>query len=250
MKNLSKVTLCAIMLLAVSGCKSNKEQSPTRITSSPNSTLTFKTNGEIKSILEDKGWKGKCSADHCYIEKGTTQVSKGDNYSEIKKATSLSDDEVNGFLEWMENKKNKGWLQDDEWASKKDKEELEKMNSENEATEDDDSESIKPSTSEQETQESVSLGKRNALKTAELYLNTMAFSYSGLIKQLEYENYTTEEATYAADNCGADWNEQAAKSAKNYLNTMSFSKQGLIDQLIYEGFTQAQAEYGVSTVGY
>ena len=81
-------------------------------------------------------------------------------------------------------------------------------------------------------------------------MDTTAFSYSGLIEQLEYEKYTTEEATYAADNCDADWNEQAAKSAKNYLDTMAFSKQDLIDQLIYEGFTQAQAEYGVSKAGY
>ena len=78
----------------------------------------------------------------------------------------------------------------------------------------------------------------------------MAFSYSGLISQLEFEGYTTEEATYAADNCGADWKEQAAKKAKNYLDTMSFSRQGLIDQLEFEGFTSEQAVYGVTQNGY
>ena len=93
-------------------------------------------------------------------------------------------------------------------------------------------------------------GQQNALRSAANYLNTMAFSKSGLIDQLEYEGYSTEEATYAVENCGADWNEQAAKSAQNYINTMSFSRSGLIDQLIYEGFTQEQAEYGVSAVGY
>ena len=93
-------------------------------------------------------------------------------------------------------------------------------------------------------------GQQNALGSAANYLNTMAFSKSGLIDQLEYEGYSTEEATYAVENCGADWNEQAAKSAQNYINTMSFSRSGLIDQLIYEGFTQEQAEYGVSAVGY
>ena len=78
----------------------------------------------------------------------------------------------------------------------------------------------------------------------------MAFSHDGLIKQLEYEGYSTEDATYAADHCGADWNEQAAKSAKNYLSAMSFSRSGLIQQLEYEGFTASQAEYGASANGY
>lgn len=96
----------------------------------------------------------------------------------------------------------------------------------------------------------ISAGQLNALSSAHDYLDVMPFSYTGLIEQLEYEGYTTEEATYAADNCGADWNEQAALSAQSYLDTMSFSRSGLIDQLLYEGFTQEQAEYGVTSVGY
>ncbi len=93
-------------------------------------------------------------------------------------------------------------------------------------------------------------GQINAANTARDYLNTMAFSYTGLIEQLKYEGYSDEDATYAADNCGADWNEQAAKKAQEYIDTMSFSRSGLIEQLQYEGFTAEQAEYGVSSVGY
>lgn len=96
----------------------------------------------------------------------------------------------------------------------------------------------------------TTLGEQNALETAQQYLEIMAFSYSGLIGQLEYEGYTTEEATYAADHCGADWNEQAARAAQEYLEVMSFSREGLIDQLEYEGYTTGQAEYGVSQAGY
>ena len=96
----------------------------------------------------------------------------------------------------------------------------------------------------------ATMGEKNALASAKTYLSIMAFSYTGLIEQLEFEGYTAGEATYAADNCGADWNEQAALSAKQYLNTMSFSRQGLIDQLVFEGFTQEQAEYGVAQNGY
>ena len=71
-----------------------------------------------------------------------------------------------------------------------------------------------------------------------------------MINQLEFEGFSTEEATYGADNCGADWNEQAAKKAQSYLEYTSFSRDGLIQQLEYEGFTREQAEYGVSAVGF
>ena len=107
-----------------------------------------------------------------------------------------------------------------------------------------------PSTSSNVSTPSPTTGEKNALRTAREYLNISAFSYSGLIHQLEYEGYSTEEATYAADNCNANWNEQAAKSAKEYLDMSSFSRQELINQLIYEGYTQEQAEYGVTQNGY
>lgn len=97
---------------------------------------------------------------------------------------------------------------------------------------------------------SVTLGEKNALNSAKNYLSIMAFSKQGLIKQLEYEGYSEKEAQYGADNCGANWNEQASKMAKQYLDMMSFSKSGLIEQLKYEGFTTAQAEYGAKSVGY
>lgn len=96
----------------------------------------------------------------------------------------------------------------------------------------------------------LTMGQKNAVSSAKNYLHFMAFSYSGLIHQLEFDGYTTEEATFAADNCDADWYAQAVASAENYLKHMSFSKQGLIDQLLYEGFTQDQAENAVTAVGY
>jgi hypothetical protein len=70
-----------------------------------------------------------------------------------------------------------------------------------------------------------------------------------LISQLEFEGYSTEDATYAVDVVGADWFEQAAKSAESYLKYSSFSRQGLIDQLLFEGYTQEQAVYGVDQTG-
>lgn len=99
---------------------------------------------------------------------------------------------------------------------------------------------------EQEVSEDPNLttGQKSALASAKSYLDYSAFSYSGLIEQLEYEGYTTEDATYAVDNCGADWNEQALASAISYLDYSAFSYKGLKEQLEYEGFTSKQATYG------
>ena len=96
---------------------------------------------------------------------------------------------------------------------------------------------------------SATPSQSNAVKMAKSYLDYSAFSHQGLIEQLEYEGFSKEDATYGADNCGADWNEQAAKMAKEYLDYSSFSRKGLIEQLEYEGFTNDQAKYGVQAAG-
>lgn len=95
----------------------------------------------------------------------------------------------------------------------------------------------------------LSADRTNALRSAKGYLAVMPFSYQGLVEQLEYEQYSHNDAVYAADNCGADWNEQAKKSAKSYLSTSAFSESGLIEQLEYENFTHDQAVYGVDNCG-
>jgi len=88
-------------------------------------------------------------------------------------------------------------------------------------------------------------GNEGALASAESYLNSSAFSYIGLIEQLEYEGFTLTEAKYGADNCGANWKKQALRTAESYLNSSSFSYSGLFEQLEYEGFTSDEAQYGV-----
>lgn len=110
--------------------------------------------------------------------------------------------------------------------------------------------SLPVASSAPESQVSQTMGEKNAKSKAMDYLAYKGFSYSGLIEQLEFEGFTNEEAVYAADNCGADWNEQAARSAKDYLNYSSFSKQGLIEQLEFEGYTNEQATYGAEANGY
>ena len=101
----------------------------------------------------------------------------------------------------------------------------------------------------EENKQELTMGQINALASAESYLAFSAFSYEGLIEQLEYEQYTHEDAVFAADNCGADWNKQALKSAESYLDFSAFSYNGLIEQLEYEKFTTEQATYAADNCG-
>ena len=92
----------------------------------------------------------------------------------------------------------------------------------------------------------LTFGQENALGTAADYLSYTAFSREGLIEQLEFEGYSTKDATFAVDHLNVNWNEQAVKAAKDYLSYSSFSRQGLIEQLEFEGYTTEQATYGVN----
>ena len=84
---------------------------------------------------------------------------------------------------------------------------------------------------------------------AQSYLATQAFSPSGLIKQLEFEGFSTAEATAAVQGLDVDWQEQANRMAASYLDGQAFSRQGLIDQLVVEGFTAEQAAAAADSVG-
>ena len=90
---------------------------------------------------------------------------------------------------------------------------------------------------EGEALQNATTGQKQAYKKALSYLRFTSFSYPGLIEQLEFDGFSTEDATFAVDNCGADWNEQAVNKGKSYLSFTSFSKDGLIEQLEHDGFT-------------
>lgn len=102
---------------------------------------------------------------------------------------------------------------------------------------------------EPEEVSSETVGQENARKSAESYLDGAAFSRKGLVKQLEYEGFSHEDAVYGVDSVRADWKQEAAESAQSYLDSSSFSRSGLRKQLEYEGFTPAQAKYGVTQTG-
>ena len=99
------------------------------------------------------------------------------------------------------------------------------------------------------TVKTLSAAYTQATNSAKEYLDVMPFSRKGLIEQLEFEGFTTSQATYGVDHSGANWKEQAVKSAKSYLDLMSFSRKGLIEQLEFEGFTSEEASYGVKQNG-
>ena len=103
---------------------------------------------------------------------------------------------------------------------------------------------------EEPAEPELTMGQQQAIGKGEDYLDFASFSRQGLIDQLVFEGFSTEDATFAVDHIAPDWNAQAAQKAQDYLDMSSFSRQGLIDQLVFEGFTQAEAEYGVQAVGY
>jgi hypothetical protein len=100
-----------------------------------------------------------------------------------------------------------------------------------------------------ETEDKATISQKNALRKAESYLAFTGFSRQGLIQQLEFEQFSTEDATYVVDNINVNWEEQAIKKAKSYSNFSAFSRGSLINQLKFEGFTQEQAEAGATGVG-
>lgn len=91
--------------------------------------------------------------------------------------------------------------------------------------------------------------QENAIAKAESYLDLTGFSRQSLIDQLEFEQFSTADATFAVDNVSVGWNAQAARKAESYLELTAFSCQGLIDQLEFEGFTTSEATFGANQTG-
>lgn len=88
--------------------------------------------------------------------------------------------------------------------------------------------------------------KEKALNTAKDCIKEDAYAYSELINLLELTGYSHDEATYAVDNCGADWNKEAIEKTESILSMGDFSKEYVMGILTDEGFTDEQSEYAVS----
>lgn len=103
---------------------------------------------------------------------------------------------------------------------------------------------------------SYTKAQENAIRSAQSYVDLMAFSRAGLIDQLssEYgEGFDRADAEFAVDRIDVDWFAEAVESAESYLDLMPMSRQGLIDQLTSEygeQFTHKQAVHAANAVGY
>jgi len=103
----------------------------------------------------------------------------------------------------------------------------------------------------------TTVSQQQALQSAQSYLALgSGFSRAGLIAQLDSPyggQFSVADATWAADNSGADWDAQAVEAAKGYMQSVGgFSRDSLIAQLDspYGGqFTYAQASYAAGQVG-
>lgn len=90
--------------------------------------------------------------------------------------------------------------------------------------------------------------REDAILDAKYYLSSfLSYSKPLLIEKLEKDGYIHEDAIYAADNCGADWNKQAVKTAENYISFEALSYNKLLEALTsIEKFTYEQAKYGIN----
>ena len=104
--------------------------------------------------------------------------------------------------------------------------------------------------SDEPSKPSLTTEQEQAVDKAQSYLdNVGGFSRKGLIKQLKYEGFSTNQATFATDYIKPNFKKQAAIKAHSYLDTVGgFSKASLRRQLAYEGFTNAQTTYAISQV--
>lgn len=124
--------------------------------------------------------------------------------------------------------------------------------SENESSEGQESEN--ETTESENSDEDVPREYKNALNTAQKYVDTMSFSEAGLYEQLTSEygsQYPEEAAQYAIENVDVDYNEEALESAQSYQEHMPMSDDALFDQLTSEygdQFTAEQAQYAIDNL--
>lgn len=91
-------------------------------------------------------------------------------------------------------------------------------------------------------------GNEGAVNSAKDYLKFMAASKTKIISFLKKKGFNEEEAIYGAENCGADWYDQALRMAMFYLNVQEFTYEQLALQLMIEGFTEDEIIYVLTVI--
>lgn len=106
-----------------------------------------------------------------------------------------------------------------------------------------------------EEPEGLTRPQKNAVRSAEQYINMTGFSRDGLIEQLSSSagnGYDAADATIAVDSLNVDWDEQAVRSAEQYLDMTGFSCDGLVEQLSSSAgskYTVSEATHGAQQAG-
>lgn len=101
-------------------------------------------------------------------------------------------------------------------------------------------------------EQDVTLGQKNAVKSANAYVREMPLSVKGLSKQLTLDKYTQNEINYAVRNVKVDWNKQAYLAAEDYINdyesrnTQGISRKEVGMALENAGFTFSQVQYALN----
>lgn len=83
-----------------------------------------------------------------------------------------------------------------------------------------------------------------ALKAAQVYLESDCLSSEALSLLLGYDGYGEEAIAYALEHCGANWYTQASYVAEDLVANYYFCRTLLIDELLSCGFTAEEAVYG------
>ena len=100
----------------------------------------------------------------------------------------------------------------------------------------------------QEGERRLTSAQETALASARYLVDSQGQSKKGLIQSLTVDGYSRTLATFAANNVGADWKQEAVEQARDRLDDLRYSKRSLIGHLESDGFTREQAEYAVSKV--
>ena len=95
----------------------------------------------------------------------------------------------------------------------------------------------------------ISESQKAALSKAIARTYTIPYSHVKLVNQLMEDGFSFEDAKFAADNCGADWNENAVWRVDVYFDIRPFSYKMLVNQLEYDGFTEDEIEYAAENRG-
>lgn len=103
---------------------------------------------------------------------------------------------------------------------------------------------------ETENVSNLTLTQENALARAKTYVSVMGISKKELVRQLELEGYSAEDASFAAINCGANYEFEALEKAESLLSIVELSKKGLAEQLEIEGFEKNEINFALDAIKY